>query len=352
LHSTTNYTTALSIRDVDLQRDRIDLTAFLRENLNVRCDDSRFDWLYLRNPSGQARAWTALNEAGQIVGAAAAFPRLMWVDRTLRRGWVLGDLCVAPHSRSMGPALLLQRACLKSLATDEDPIWFDFPSRSMMAIYRRLGISATAHHVRYSKLFRIDKKAEKYISNKSVRRGVSRLANLALRFQRLPYKVPRGLEVTAHDGVFGEEFTALDSATADSLTIRGLRTAEYLNWRYLENPFSRYRVVVARHGAQLLGYAVLEISESNWILADFQAIDEGVTIPSLLRHLDRLAEGCGADSISAPIMESATIVKHFRAAGFYVRETQPIVTSAGNQETSADANPGLIWSLTHGDRES
>jgi hypothetical protein len=222
----------------------------------------------------------------------------------------------------------------------------------MMAVYRRLGISATANHVRYTKLFRIDKKAEKYISNKSVRRGVSQLANLALRFQRLPYKVPRGLEMTVHDHVFGEEFTTLDSSTADSLTIRGRRTAEYLNWRYLENPFSRYRVFVARRGAQLLGYTVLEISESNWILADFQAIDEGVTIPCLLRYLDELAETCGVDSISTPIMERATVVRHFRAAGFYARETQPVVASAGNEGTPADANPGLSWFLTHGDRES
>src|SRR5262245_3485414 len=127
---------AVSIREVDLHRDRAELIAFLLENLTERSNELRFNWLYLENPSGQARAWMALNEAGETVGFGAAFPRLMWFDNKPRRGWVLGDLCVAPSCRSLGPALLLQRACLKSLAIDGNPIWFDFPSQSMMAIYR------------------------------------------------------------------------------------------------------------------------------------------------------------------------------------------------------------------------
>src|SRR4029077_4421533 len=135
----------------------------------------------------------------------------------------------------------------------------------------RLGVPAAGSHVRYVKLFRMDKVVERYIPVRSLARGMSRIANLALNFQHARYFPPPDVQVTQHEGVFGEEFSDLDRNTRDLHTIRGLRTAEYLNWRYRQNPFNRYRVIVARRGAQLLGYAVLEMAERNWILTDLHA---------------------------------------------------------------------------------
>jgi hypothetical protein len=343
---------AISVRQVDLRQDRDKLVTFLHQNLTVRSNASRFNWLYLENPSGLARGWMALNEASEIVGVGAAFPRLVWIDRKPRRGWVLGDLCIAPESRSLGPALLLQRICLKSLEIEGNPAWFDFPSGPMMAIYRRLGILAAANHVRYVKIFRVDKIVERFIPATSVARGISRIGNLALKSQRAMYRPPRGVEVSEHEGMFREEFSALDRATANLHTIRGLRTAEYLNWRYLRNPFNQYRVIAARRGGRLLGYAVLEMTGRHWILTDIDAIEEASTIPSLLAYLDQVAETSNIDSISTPIMERAPLIQYLRRAGFYPREVTPIVARVGGLQTPPSAPNGQNWFLMHGDRES
>src|SRR3989442_1466729 len=132
---------AIKVRDADLQTDRNELIQFLRENLTEQSDALRFDWLYLQNPNGPARAWMAIDEAsGRTVGVAGAFPRTVCLNGRTRRAYVLGDFRIAPECRSLGPALSLQRACLNDIRSNEYSVWLDFPSDRMVAIYRRLGI--------------------------------------------------------------------------------------------------------------------------------------------------------------------------------------------------------------------
>jgi len=221
----------------------------------------------------------------------------------------------------------------------------------MMAIYRRLGIPAAGNHVRYVKVLRIDRTVEKYIPGKFLARGISQFGNLVLKFQR-PRYLPSGVEVSIHEGPFGEEFTALDTNTADSNMIRVLRTAEYLNWRYRQNPFNRYQVAVARRGSQLLGYAVLEMNGLDCILSDLHAIDEANTIPGILAFLDHLTTAFNVDSISTPIMEGAALVRYLHRAGYFPREGLPVVACVGDVKPPHTVQKAQNWFLMHGDRES
>jgi hypothetical protein len=287
-----------------------------------------------------------------MLGFGAAFPRSVWVHGYACRAWVLGDLCFRPESRSLGPALVLQRACLNTLSAGQEPIWFDFPSRAMMAIYKRLGIPATANQIRYVKLYRVDGKVEQYLPHSFLTRGVCGVMNVALKFQRKRSRFPNGVEVSIHEGRFDSEFTALDTVLADSETWRGIRTAEYLNWRYVQNPLNRYCVIVARRGSPLLGYAVLEVGSSSWILADLHAVDPDTTVPALLAYIDELAEASDVESVSAIITETASSANRLRRSGFFPREGHPFVANIGSRENKPDARSAEGWDLMHGDRDS
>jgi hypothetical protein len=340
---------AVLIRDADLERDRQELITFLYDNLTRRSDDVRYRWLYLENPFGHARAWIAKEgSTGQTIGLAAAFPRMVWVDGQPMQAWTLGDLCVAPGSRSLGPALCLQRACLQSLANGRDLIWFDFPSQSMMAVYRRLGVTSYRNHVRYVKVLRIEKKIETYMPI-AIARSIGRLGNCALRLRGMDCNPPAGVEISLHDGSFGEQFTTLDSETVVPKMIRGLRTSRYLNWRYVWNPFDRYRTVVAARGSRLIGYALVETNVPAWTVTDLHAVDEASTIPALLAYVEALGRSLDAESISIPVLEGAALVTHLRRAGFYRREALPVIATAGD---SAELQNAAAWFLMHGDRES
>jgi len=78
----------------------------------------------------------------------------MTFDGKEKRGWVLGDFCFGERFRSLGPALQLQRACLESLAQEPNAFTYDFPSQSMMAIYKRIGIAQSGSLVRWPSLLK------------------------------------------------------------------------------------------------------------------------------------------------------------------------------------------------------
>jgi hypothetical protein len=342
---------AVTIRNAELRRDVDEILQFLCENLGAKSTRTRFEWLYLQNPFGPARAWMAVDGTHRTVGVAAAFPRSIWIDCKPRRAWVLGDFCIAAGSRSLGPAVLLQRTCLEALASDENPVWYDFPSQSMLAVYRRLGIAAVCNHVRYVKVIRMDEKVHNYISCKPLADGISAVGNVILRLGR---SSRRGAcnETSLYDGVFREEFTSLDARTACLHPIRGRRSAEYLNWRYLQDPFHQYRVAVARRGAELLGYAVLRIDGKDWILADLHAVEEATTVPRILAFLDSLAQTSDVSRIIAPIIEGSPLSSHLRRAGFYPREGVPVVACFGDSQSALQDLAPKSWFLMYGDRES
>jgi Acetyltransferase (GNAT) domain len=339
------------IRQADLVADRDEIIRFLYDHLTKRSDAARFDWLYLRNPCGSARSWLALdNASGRTLGVAAAFPRWIWTGGRKQRGWVLGDFCIEPDSRSLGPALQLQRACLTSMGGEEAPVWYDLPSRSMMAIYRRLGTSVIGNQIRYVKLNRIDSKVRSYIPQESIARAVSAVGNLALRLQATARCAGTRVDVAVHDSQFDDEFSVLDQRTSRIYPIRGLRTAEYLNWRYRQHPLHEYRVVVARDGRELLGYAVVETNVADCVIADLQAASEPA-IPVILTYIQSLIRDLDVERLHAPVMEESPLVPFLRRAGFHARESTPVVagTTAGQSTTALGGNG---WCLMHGDRES
>src|SRR5215469_648699 len=103
------------IRRADLQADRAVLIDLFQRNLNASAGKERFDWLYLGSPHGRALAWLAVDEtSGRGVGAAAAFPRNVYVEGSVRLAYVLGDFCIDPPFRSLAIALQLQRTCLEA----------------------------------------------------------------------------------------------------------------------------------------------------------------------------------------------------------------------------------------------
>src|SRR5215471_1664888 len=64
------------VRRASLDSDERELVDILQTNLPYRPHAHFFDWLYRRNPEGEALAWVAADaHTNRIIGAAAAFPR-------------------------------------------------------------------------------------------------------------------------------------------------------------------------------------------------------------------------------------------------------------------------------------
>lgn len=343
----------IKIRAADLERDREAIIRFLFDNLTECSDARRFDWLYLKNPDGPAAAWLAIEErSGAIAGSAAAFPRRLRVRGQDCIGWNLGDFAIQKEHRTLGPALLLQRACLEPVEKGEVPFCYDHPSAAMCAIYDRLGVAPLGRVIRFARPLRVDRKVEKIIKVKALARPVAALLNLLLSLRLAGKPRPDAGEIAEHQGRFGPEFSELCAGAVDRYPVCGWRSAEYLNWHYLDHPFVRFRTLTSRKGGRLRAYLIYSVEGPLATLADLFGEDDDAAAAGLLHAAVRLLRREGAGTFSAPVLESNPLVHQLLEAGFLPRESAPaLVYTRPEGPLDGLVNRKENWFLIHGDRD-
>jgi hypothetical protein len=264
---------------------------------------------------------------------------------------VLGDFCIAREYRSLGLALALQRACLEGLSRSGAGFVFDFPSTTMMAVYKRLRISAEQTMVRHARLFRADRKVAERVPVRALARGLSTVANAGLRLRDRTVKRAKNWEIAAESEACGAEFTEAGREWSARAGICVARTAEYLNWRYREHPRQRYEILTARAGGRLQGYLVYHIEGQDGMIDDLVGEDEGVG-GTLLMEVSAIARGRGVHTLSAPWLSSHPGGRLLEKCGFRPRESRPVVVVTLPAMISLPEQARNGWYLSHGDCES
>jgi hypothetical protein len=343
---------SIRIRPADLDSDRIALKEVLGRNLTAHSDPPRFKWLYCDGPYGAAHAWFAIDDVnGEVAGTGAAFPRRMYFDGEEKVGFVFGDFCMDEKCRSLGPSLQLQRACMNAIAEGPFEFFYDFPSQSMAAIYRRLGIQPMEQLVRWAKPLRAEEKLESVIGSRRVARGLAPIANFVLA-RRGSQGNENACDLHLHEGLCGPEFTELDEQLRNRTGVNTARTAGYLNWRYLSNPGSRHQLLTARKGGRLLGYAVYTTSERDSTIVDLNSQDNPAVITRLLRGAVEQLRAVGAATVNLHAGNGHPWSLLFARAGFRRRESAPVVVQTRKGTAISSANFQRDWFLMHGDRDS
>jgi len=340
------------VRLADLSADRDLLLDGLKNWLSPQADERRFDWLYLSNPFGRARTWLAVDSvSGGLVGALSAFPRRFFRDGRQVQGCVWGDFFVDPKFRSLGPALQLQKVALS--ATDGKPweLTYDFPSQTMTALYSRLGIEVHSQLVRFAKPLRMDRLLTSRVLPTWLTNGIAVIGNAVLRATaRRFYRTP-GTTITVQEDPCSEEFTELALGVLRPIGIDVERSAEYLNWRYRNHPYTRHRLYTLRDGTRLAAYAILVQNESDAAVMDLVGSDE-TSLQQLLLTIERDLRRLGTMVLSVSVSQGHPFEQLLRSLGFRERESHPIICytpqGSNGREVSALAN----WYFMDGDRES
>ena len=344
----------ITVQPTDVCTSKCVVVDVLRNNLNSMYDERRFEWLYERNPHGQPRAWLAIDEMqDRPIGVAAAFPRSVYCDDKENTAWVLGDFCLEPQYRSLGPALQLQRACLAVMQGGKvDTFCYDFPSASMIAVYKRLGFNVIGKMFRLAKPLRVDRKSKAMIKNPAVQRVVTSVGNSLLKLTLPKVDVDESFEISTYEGLCGEEFTAFALEQRRNYGICVQRSAEYLNWRYLNNPLAPHDLVTARRDGHLLGYAVLTETEEDMAIVDLFGEEKVESVKSLVTNIMALA--CKRDhmTLSVTINESHPWLSLFVKLGFRLRESIPVVIIPSKAFPHKIDSQLTGWYLVQGDRDS
>jgi hypothetical protein len=338
---------AVYVREANLIEDRGILTALVQMYLNGDADEGRFRWLYRENPFGPARAWIACEKQGKTIGMAAVFPRRMYRDGKIVSGCVLGDLCISPLYRSVGPALQLQRACLACARSGEFAVAYDFPSTTMLSIYQHLGISPIGKSVRMAKILRVDSRIEGALPVPALSHPIATAVNFVLALRDQPLSDGAGLEFRLEAASCGSEYSKLAEQVGSSLGICTVRSAEYLNWRYWQHPRLKYEFLAVRRGNELLTYCTFTVSDGNATVVELFGNMEAQVVTGLLRELAGLLRARGVATVSMPVLSSDPRTGLLRKLGFWAREAVPVMGFAGESSLSS-----AQMFLMHGDRES
>lgn len=325
------------------------LISVLSDYLTPLSDERRFDWLYKDGPYGPARAWLALEGChGKAIGASAAFPRTVLVNGIERKAWVLGDFCISGEHRSLGPALQLQRATLKAIDDGEVDFCYDFPSRQMEAIYRRMGVGAATKFVRLSKPVLVNSKVTSLLGPGVFASSVRWTLNSALRIAGSVASTSKWT-IGLHTGEFDREFAELYRRSGNNSFGCGMRSAEYLNWRFLRHANTVYQVLTARESGALEAFAVFSTANRAAEVAEIGFSAEQA-VGALLKELSSRLRRSQIESIHVFLTQDDPRRQTLERNGFWSRESTPVVVYWPKQKQ--DAGKELSWSLTQADRDS
>jgi GNAT superfamily N-acetyltransferase len=345
---------SIGIRQLELERDREPVVEFLFRYLTPQSDDARFDWLYLANPAGKAQVWAAEDsKTSQMIGVSAVFPRLFYERGRETMGFVLGDFCVHPEYRSLGPAVMLQRASIEQMIPAMQRIGYDLPAASMLAVQRRLGMMPSDRLARLAKPLRTERKISSRIKVRSIAKGLSTVGNSILKLRDQMASSSTEEQVTMHRGSCEEEFTILTKAASRHFDTCVARTSTYLNWRYLSHPFARFEMLTVRRHGVLKGYLVMLQEGEDARIVDLFGSPDSALLTSLILKAVELMRERGVMTLSAPLLASHPGKQIFEKLGFQERDSCPVIFYPQDHgATSANQGTGPKWFLMDGDRDS
>lgn len=335
-------TLVLLVRPADVATERSRMLAILREQFSDWRDDQRFDWLYLRNPWQWTKAWL-LVAGDRVVGISSGFARQLDAEGRLLNAWVLGDFCVARDLRSLGPALALQRAACDGVDAGEVDLFYDFPSRAMAAVYQRLGLRAAGEMVRMVSPLTVDRYVQRRSSSVLLRGVLTAAGNAVLSARRFTERRRSLVDVQPRIGEF--ELQPADSYEGTS-GVRLVRSAEYLNWRYLKDPRGSVTILGASRDGREDGFVAFRRDGDHLAIIDAFAIAERRILRELV--LEVVEIGCRekASGVTVGLSDKHPWLRTFRALGFRERDRAPFFVysrAAALRETP--------WFLMDGDRD-
>jgi hypothetical protein len=206
--------------------------------------------------------------------------------------------------------------------------------------------------VRLAKLLRVDRKIRQIVNVPVVTRAVSTLGNSVLGAIPVTRASGASVEVSTYHGYFGEEFSILAERLRGRLGVCIQRSAEYLNWRYEDNPLERYETIVARRHGELEGYAIwMEAGEDAWVIDLFGENDPAI-VNELLSEIVATLRRRAVMTLSVWLNDNHPWLSWYTEMGFRVRDSAPIVCVPSPLFANVADLRGGKWFLMQGDRDS
>jgi hypothetical protein len=338
-----------------------DVTALLARNLGASCTDpqGRLEWFYLAGPFGPGVAHVL--EHREATDGGSALP-VGCMGLGVRRYWyrgrpldvaVFGDLAVDQRHRSLGPAMMLQRAT-RAYAQEHFDLCLGYPNAKARPVVLRLGFRELGGMGRWVVPLRFAAQIGRRLpAATSAAAGfvLDAVAGALWRGRRLlargRYQLEEADEPDARFDRLADEARALFPITA-------VRASDFLRWRFLRQPGRapcRFYNLIGPDGA-LAAYAAVERDGGIAKLRDLFGRDAdaiGLLLDTLLPRLRRAGADAAWFSTIGPRWLEGLLVKR----GFVQRESRSVVVDWGRSppDPAQTLLDSTRWYLTEADED-
>lgn len=348
------------IREANLIKERDVLVNTLRSNRPTLPHNypflERYQWLYEKNPYGEAKAWLAIDDtSGEVAGFTVALPREINVLGEQVYCWNCADFSINKKYRTLGAAIKLRRAAKDGVDSGKMPFLYAHPNDRMLVVHQKVGHLIIGKMVRYAKPLKLNKKAREVFGENILSKSVSAVGNPILRITSKEFFHKGKYESsTFKDVQFGEEFSDFYEKFRRQYKVSGVRSAEYLNWKYLENPLYEAQTHLIRMNGELIGYIIYSVDNEVAQVREVCYLDRDNADKYLLASFLSDLRGQAICSASFVLLDSNPFIDTLKYFGFKFRpdvSSSVIVYAPSSSKLAEIVLDGKNWFMTVGDRD-
>lgn len=305
---------------------------------------ARFDWMQSGNPAGEA-IWFLALEAGteRLSGAISFMPKVMRTRERVLKAGILGDFMVDKKHRTFGPGLLLAKTAISRASSMGFDLIYTVPNTNSKKIVESNGLQAQSVVCHFVKPLSVRRYLRKYTGDIAAN-FISPVFDFFLSLaSRETYS---SSAATREEFAIDSSFDALWSRILSrSEYLMGDRCSAYLEWRYLSNPQSKFRLLTCRESGtgDLSGYLFFTMGDNAVAIYDIIAGDKR-SFFALMKMLVRVAKAERCHSIYVRIHEHTPFLSWLHRCLFVdAKDNIPILS----------CSTGIIteeWHFTDGDR--
>jgi len=351
-----------SVKEADVVKDKDIMIRILQNNRSAEKLDysKRYEWIYLNNPIGKAKAWIIWNDQkNEPVGFTGVFPREIFVDQEKYICWNCGDFSIEKRYRTLGVALKLRRAAKEAVDNGLVPFLYAHPNEKMEVIHLKVGHHKIARMMRFALPLRVNKTLKKFIPVKGLLPVLAAPLNFILRL-KYSFRPFLGLNGRISDNVqISEDLEQLFFRMVEEFPVVGSRDRAYLQWKFAENPNFHYSRFDMFYKKTLVG-TIFFLEKGNVVSIVDILIDDLRRFGEQLIRLfinSVFKNHAEIQTISFILQEYNPFITLLKKIGFKYRDdaTSAVISYANPEiqpQLAFKVLEGKNWYMTVGDRDA
>jgi GNAT superfamily N-acetyltransferase len=237
------------------------------------------EWLAFKNPYENDEAtYFIADDQGKIVAHLGRMPMEFVIKGNLRRGYYFHDLYVHPEYRKKGLGLFLSMSLYNAAEKNSKSFCFCIWTNEINLNFQR---KRGYHELKYPSYVKILDPYPILIKRIKGQKQVAKIASLILKqvlwildFFIFSLSKYRSKEIKVFEiNRFDENFDCLQKRLLDKIGISPFKSSNYLNWKYVDRPFPKTTIFMARKNNEICGAIVLAMKEREGLFYEGTIVD-------------------------------------------------------------------------------